>query len=90
MRLAITHETRYSYSPQVQTAQHVAHLQPANAPCQQVISHTLQMDPGAVVQHNIDAYLNHRAYWALTHPHDANFASTHCLWCTKTQQRDWP
>ena len=70
MRLAITHETRYRYSPQVQTAQHVAHLQPSNTPCQQVICHTMQMDPEAVVQHNIDAYLNHRAYWALTHPHD--------------------
>jgi len=70
MRLAITHETRYRYSPQVQTAQHVAHLQPSNTPCQQVICHTMHMDPEALVQHNIDAYLNHRAYWALTHPHD--------------------
>lgn len=70
MRLAITHETRYRYSPQVQTAQHVAHLQPANTPCQKVISHWMQVEPAATVQHNIDAFLNHRAYWALTKPHD--------------------
>ena len=70
MRLAITHETRYRYSPAVQTAQHVAHLQPANTPCQQVISHWMQVDPQASVQHNIDAFLNHRSYWALTNPHD--------------------
>ena len=70
MRLAITHETRYHYSPQVQTAQHVAHLQPANTPCQKVISHWMQVDPSATVQHNIDAFLNHRSYWALTKPHD--------------------
>ena len=70
MRLAITHDTRYRYSPAVQTAQHVAHLQAANTPCQTVIHHAMQVEPVATVQHNIDAFLNHRAYWALTHPHD--------------------
>lgn len=70
MRLAITHDTRYRYSPAVQTAQHVAHLQAANTPCQTVIGHAMQVEPVATVQHNIDAFLNHRAYWALTHPHD--------------------
>ncbi len=70
MRLAITHETRYRYSPLVQTAQHVAHLQPANTPCQKVIRHALQVAPTASVQHNIDAFFNHRAYWALTNPHE--------------------
>ncbi|MFM7002320.1 MAG: transglutaminase domain-containing protein [Limnohabitans sp.] len=70
MRLAITHETRYRYSPAVQTAQHVAHLQPANAPCQEVLNHSLYVEPAASVQHSVDAYCNHRAYWALTNPHD--------------------
>ena len=50
MRLAITHETRYQYSPSVQTAQHVAHLQPANTPCQQVLHHEMQIEPGAPVR----------------------------------------
>ncbi len=77
MRLAITHETRYRYSPQVQTAQHVAHLQPADTPCQKVISHWMQVEPAATVQHNIDAFLNHRAYWALTHPHDGLMVRAH-------------
>ena len=70
MRLAITHETRYRYSPSVQTAQHVAHLQPADTPCQKVIHHWMQVEPSTPVQHNIDAFCNHRAYWALTHPHE--------------------
>lgn len=70
MRLAITHDTRYRYSPAVQTAQHVAHLQATNTPCQTIIHHAMQLEPVATVQHNIDAFLNHRAYWALTHPHD--------------------
>jgi transglutaminase-like putative cysteine protease len=70
MRLAITHDTRYRYSPSVQTAQHVAHLQAADTPCQTVLRHTMQISPKASVQHSIDAFLNHRAYWALTHPHE--------------------
>jgi transglutaminase-like putative cysteine protease len=70
MRLAITHDTRYRYSPSVQTAQHVAHLQAADTPCQSVLHHSMQISTEASVQHNIDAFLNHRAYWALTHPHD--------------------
>ena len=70
MRLAITHDTRYRYSPSVQTAQHVAHLQAADTPCQSVLRHMMQISPEASVQQSIDAFLNHRAYWALTHPHE--------------------
>ena len=70
MRLAITHETRYRYSPQVQTAQHVAHLQAADTPCQTVRHHDMHITPASKVEHSIDAFLNHRAYWALTHPHE--------------------
>ncbi|PUE47125.1 transglutaminase [Limnohabitans sp. 2KL-1] len=77
MRLAITHETRYRYSPPVQTAQHVAHLQPANTPCQEVIGHWMQIEPEATVRHHIDAFFNHRAYWALTHPHDGLMVRAH-------------
>ncbi|WP_396428794.1 transglutaminase domain-containing protein [Limnohabitans sp.] len=70
MRLAITHDTCYRYSPAVQTAQHVAHLQPSNTPGQTVLCHVMHIEPHAQVQHNIDAFFNHRAYWALTRPHD--------------------
>jgi transglutaminase-like putative cysteine protease len=77
MRLAITHETRYRYSPPVQTAQHVAHLQPTDTPCQKVISYRLQIEPAATVQQHIDAFGNHRAYWALTHPHDGLRVQAH-------------
>ena len=77
MRLAITHETRYHYNPPVQTAQHVAHLQPAHTPCQKVIHHEMQVTPHAQVQQHIDAFLNHRAYWALTHPHDGLTVRAH-------------
>ena len=86
MRLAITHDTRYRYSPAVQTAQHVAHLQAANTPCQTVIGHAMQLEPVATVQHNIDAFLNHRAYWALTHPHDGLCVRA----CTEVETRETP
>lgn len=77
MRLAITHETRYRYSPSVQTAQHVAHLQPANTPCQQVISHGMHIEPEAAVHHNVDAFFNHRTYWAFTNPHGSLMVRAH-------------
>ncbi len=77
MHLAITHVTQYSYTPAVQTAQHVAHLQPANTPCQQVLSHSLLVEPNAQVQHHVDAFCNHQAYWALTHPHNGLRVSAH-------------
>ncbi|MBP8148502.1 MAG: transglutaminase family protein [Limnohabitans sp.] len=77
MHLAITHETRYRYQPAVQTAQHVAHLQPADTPCQQVISHVLHIEPATTVVHSIDAFCNHRAYWALTAPHDGLLVRAH-------------
>jgi transglutaminase-like putative cysteine protease len=70
MQLAITHETRYRYSPAVQTAQHAAHLQPSNTPAQKVLRHQMNLEPHASVQHHIDAFFNHRADWALTQPHD--------------------
>ncbi len=83
MHLSITHDTRYRYSPPVQTAQHVAHLQPAHTPCQKVVSHVMWIEPQATVVHNIDAFLNHRAYWALTHPHDGLTVRAHSEIITK-------
>lgn len=84
MRLVITHDNRYRYVPQVQTAQHVAHLQAADTPCQKIISHSMQLEPEALVMHNIDAFLNHRAYWALTHPHDGLMVRAHSEVETRT------
>jgi transglutaminase-like putative cysteine protease len=35
-----------------------------------VLQHQLDVEPAATVQHNLDAFCNHRAYWALNNPHD--------------------
>jgi hypothetical protein len=45
MELRITHETRYDYSPAVETAQHMAHLQPLDTPCQRLLAHRLDIAP---------------------------------------------
>ena len=72
MKLRITHETRYEYTPTVETAQHVAHLQPASTPCQSCIKHILSTDPQAAkLSGNIDSFGNHRLYLSLPSPHNA-------------------
>lgn len=64
--LRITHETRYQYANGVDTAQHVAHLQPSHTACQTCHQHTLSIAPqGAQVQVSRDAFGNHRAYFSL-------------------------
>lgn len=68
--LRVTHTTRYNYSAPVDMAQHVAHLQPPHTPCQTCHQHRLQIDPeGAQVRTGMDAFGNHRAYFALPMVH---------------------
>ena len=68
--LRITHETRYHYASVVDTAQHVAHLQPPHTACQTVRQYALTIAPeGAQVRVNIDAFGNHRSYFSLPSLH---------------------
>jgi transglutaminase-like putative cysteine protease len=68
--LRITHTTRYDYSAPVDMAQHVAHLQPPHTPCQTCHQHHLLIDPeGAQVTSSLDAFGNHRVYFALPMVH---------------------
>jgi transglutaminase-like putative cysteine protease len=68
--LRITHTTRYDYSAPVDMAQHVAHLQPPHTPCQTCHQHHLLIDPeGAQVSSSLDAFGNHRVYFALPMVH---------------------
>jgi transglutaminase-like putative cysteine protease len=70
MKLRITHETLYHYTPTVETAQHVAHLHPPTTPCQNCRHHQLQTEPEAShLSGNLDAFGNHRLYWSLPSPH---------------------
>jgi transglutaminase-like putative cysteine protease len=71
MKLRITHETLYSYSPMVVTAQHVAHLEPVTTPCQTCLSHSFSTLPVATtVKRHSDAFGNLRCYWSLPVAHN--------------------
>jgi transglutaminase-like putative cysteine protease len=70
MRLRITHETRYEYEPAVETAQHMAYLQPQNNRYQQLLSHTLNICPlPAQVRQACDVFGNTRCFFSLQVPH---------------------
>ncbi len=70
MELRIIHETRYDYMPVVETAQHMAHLQPLSTPYQQLVSHSLTIDPTPTQRSQTpDVYGNQRAFFSLQTPH---------------------
>lgn len=72
MLLRITHETHYHYSPAVGTAQHILHLQPRDAPRQQVVQSQLQLVPEptqCLAQQ--DVYGNPMSFVTFQTPHDA-------------------
>lgn len=71
MLLNVVHETRYSYSPAVKTAQHVTHFRPAHNQQQQLLEHSLTIDPEpAQVSEAVDVYGNSRAFFSLQSRHD--------------------
>lgn len=70
MELRITHETRYDYTPAVETAQHMVHLQPLDTPYQQLLSHKLDINPAPAQRSRTpDVYGNQRTFFSLQAPH---------------------
>ncbi|WP_296507820.1 transglutaminase family protein [Rhodoferax sp.] len=70
MLLQVTHETRYDYQPAVETAQHVAYLEPRAHGSQQVLSHSLVINPQPAQQRSApDVFGNHRCFFSLQVPH---------------------
>lgn len=71
MLLHLVHETRYAYSPTVESAHHVLHLRPASHAGQQLLSHTLTISPQPAQIHDLpDVYGNTRTFFSLHTPHD--------------------
>ncbi len=71
MLLHVTHETRYDYTPPVETAQHLAHLKPRTTASQRLVSHTLSIMPTPAQCHEqLDLYGNTRAFFALDSTHN--------------------
>jgi transglutaminase-like putative cysteine protease len=72
MLLHVIHETSYEYAPAVKTAQHMAHLKPANGSGQQLLRHELSIVPKPVQQSEaVDVYGNTRAFFSLQSSHEA-------------------
>ena len=72
MRLQVIHETAYRYAPVVETAQHMAFLRPVDTFAQNVLDHELTISPTpSHLQHALDAFGNHRSFFALDSAHDA-------------------
>ncbi|GHC80622.1 transglutaminase [Pseudorhodoferax aquiterrae] len=71
MRLQVTHETRYDYTPAVETAQHVAHLQPRDTPSQRLLHHRLVVTPEPdELRTGRDVFGNTRSFFALQSGHE--------------------
>jgi transglutaminase-like putative cysteine protease len=70
VKLQITHETRYDYLPAVETAQHMAYLQPVNTRYQQLLEHSLQISPSPTQKRlTPDVFGNVRCFFSLQTPH---------------------
>lgn len=71
MLLHVLHETAYDYVPTVRTAQHMAHLKPANTGGQRLLSHRLTVEPAPAQQaESVDVYGNTRSFFSLQVSHD--------------------
>lgn len=71
MRLHITHTTTYRYEPQVNTAQHMAHLLPRDSASQSVYQAVLHITPTpAATSTHVDVFGNNRTFFSLPVVHD--------------------
>ena len=86
MKLQITHQTRYDYLPAVETAQHLAYLQPVSNRHQRLLSHSLQISPTpAQMTQNLDVFGNPRCFFALQTPHTQLDVAAHSVVATWTR-----
>ena len=79
MKLCITHATAYDYAPVVETAQHITRLRPRNTATQQLISHSLDIQPPAQHTDMLDVYGNTRTFFALDYPHSRLQVTAHSM-----------
>jgi transglutaminase-like putative cysteine protease len=88
MKLQLTHVTHYDYSPAVETAQHMAYLQPLDTPCQRLLSHSLHISPTpAQTRLSRDVFGNTRCFFSLQTPHPALDVVARSVVVTSAQPR---
>jgi transglutaminase-like putative cysteine protease len=84
MLLQVTHETRYRYRPAVETAQHVAYMAPRTHAAQQVLEHSLHVNPApAQLRSQQDVFGNTRCFFSLQVPHAVLEVVAHSLVSTQ-------
>jgi transglutaminase-like putative cysteine protease len=70
MLLEITHDTHYSYDPNVEIAQHLAHLKPASMGSQRVLKTGIEVSPEpSWSEESIDNYGNICTFFSLQNRH---------------------
>ncbi len=80
MLLHLHHETRYQYSPAVENAHHIVHLQPPSSAAQTVLSHDLQINPAPGQRRDAsDVFGNHRTFFSLYGSHPELCVSAHSV-----------
>jgi transglutaminase-like putative cysteine protease len=85
MHLSVLHETLYRYSPAVETAQHIAYLRPRETAGQQLVTHTLKVDPApSQLSTRTDAFGNQPSHWGLAQAHDTLRVSARSEVITRT------
>lgn len=88
MRLQLTHVTHYDYTPWVETAQHMAYLQPLETTCQRLLSHSLYTSPTpAQTRLSQDVFGNTRRFFSLQTPHSALDVVARSVVATTAQPR---
>ena len=88
MLLSLTHETHYKYTPAVENADHVLHLNPPSNAAQTVLDHRLAISPKP--QHlraTKDVYGNHCSFFSLQGSHDELAVTAHSTVQTHPRQQ---
>ena len=84
MLLQVTHDTHYRYQPAVETAQHMAYMQPRAHATQMLLDHSLLVNPiPAQMRSMTDVYGNTRCFFSLQIPHAELSVVAHSLVSTQ-------
>lgn len=84
MLLQVTHETSYRYAPAVETAQHMAYMEPLVHAGQSVLDFALHVNPApAQMRTQPDVYGNARCFFSLQVPHAVLEVVAHSLISTQ-------
>ena len=97
MLLEITHDTHYSYEPNVEIAQHFAHLKPASMKSQLVLNTAVDVSPRpAWSEEHMDNFGNVCTFFSLQNRHTElsitakSLIETHCQTLTGPKPADTP